>query len=90
MVPIVGVAFLFDGMLKGMGEARKLRDVLLTATFAGFLPALYLADFLGLSLYSIWIALFIWMLIRSFVSFIIFRQKLLDFRKKHFNNCKSA
>jgi len=75
MQPINAVAFLFDGIFKGMGEAKKLRNVLLIATFAGFLPTLYFTDALGLKFYSIWIALFIWMLIRSFGLFIIFRQK---------------
>lgn len=75
MQPICAIAFLFDGIFKGLGEAKELRNVLLIATFIGFLPILYCMDFLGLKLYGIWIAFFIWMIIRSFVLFFKFKQK---------------
>jgi len=68
---------MFDGIFKGLGEAKYLRNVLLVATFLGFTPALLLADHFGLKLYAIWIAFFVWMLIRSSALVIYFRRKYL-------------
>lgn len=75
MQPICAMAFLFDGIFKGLGEAKTLRNVLLIATFIGFLPTLYLTDSFNLKLYGIWIAFFVWMIIRSSVLFFKFKEK---------------
>ncbi len=64
-LPMNSIAFLFDGMFKGMGKMKYLRNVLLGATFLGFVPALYLGLYLGWGLHAIWIAFVIWMLFRS-------------------------
>ncbi len=65
MQPINALAFLFDGIFKGLGEAAYLRNLLLTATFVGFIPTLLFFDYLGWRLYAIWTAFFVWMLIRA-------------------------
>lgn len=78
MQPVNAIAFIFDGIFKGLGEAKYLRNVLLVATFLGFTPALLIADHYGLKLYAIWIAFFIWMLIRSAALVIKFRRKYLN------------
>lgn len=65
MQPINALAFLFDGIYKGLGEAAFLRNVLLVATFIGFIPTLLLLDLLEWKLYAIWGAFFIWMIIRA-------------------------
>ena len=75
MQPLNAVAFIFDGMFKGMGEMKYLRNLLLTATFVGFVPAIYLGDYLGLKLYAVWIAFAVWMLIRSGATFWKFRNR---------------
>jgi len=77
MQPINAIAFMFDGIFKGLGEAKYLRNVLLVATFLGFTPALLISDYFGLKLHGIWIAFFIWMLIRSSTLVIYFRRKYL-------------
>lgn len=77
MQPVNAVAFMFDGIFKGLGEAKYLRNVLLFATFLGFTPALLIGDYFGLELYAIWIAFFVWMLIRSSALVIKFRKKYL-------------
>ncbi|MGB2088304.1 MAG: MATE family efflux transporter, partial [Psychroflexus salarius] len=77
MQPINAIAFMFDGIFKGLGEAVYLRNLLLVATFGGFIPSLLIADAFGLQLYGIWIAFFIWMLIRSSALVIQFKQKYL-------------
>jgi putative MATE family efflux protein len=65
MQPINALAFVFDGIYKGLGKAKFLRNVLLIATFLGFIPTLFLLDSFQLKLYAIWGAFFVWMLIRS-------------------------
>lgn len=78
MQPINSIAFMFDGVFKGLGEAKYLRNVLLIATFLGFWPTLLILDYLGFKLYAIWIAFFVWMLIRSVALVIKFRRKYLS------------
>ena len=77
MQPINAIAFMFDGIFKGLGEAKFLRNLLLAATFLGFTPVLLLGDYYGLKLNAIWIAFFVWMLIRSSGLVIYFRRKYL-------------
>ncbi len=77
MQPVNAIAFMFDGIFKGLGEAKYLRNVLLAATFLGFTPVLLIGDYFGLKLYAIWIAFFVWMLIRSSALVIKFRRKYL-------------
>lgn len=78
MQPVNALAFVFDGIFKGLGEAVYLRNVLFAATFIGFLPTVFIADYFGLQLYGIWIAFFVWMLIRSISLIIKFRVKYLE------------
>ena len=75
MQPINGIAFIFDGIFKGLGYMKYLRNLLLTATFLGFVPTLLLADYFELELYGIWIAFSVWMLIRASVLFYKFKHK---------------
>jgi putative MATE family efflux protein len=77
MQPINAVAFVFDGIFKGLAEAVTLRNLLLVATFLGFVPVLLIGDYFNLKLYAIWIAFTIWMLLRSGILVVIFRRKYL-------------
>lgn len=77
MQPVNAIAFMFDGIFKGLGEAKFLRNLLVGATFLGFVPTLLLMDYLGWKLYAIWAAFFVWMLIRSTALVIKFRRKYL-------------
>jgi len=77
MQPINAIAFVFDGIFKGLAEAATLRNLLIVATFFGFLPVLLIGDFFELKLYAIWIAFSVWMLIRASVLVIKFRRKYL-------------
>ena len=74
-IPMNMVAFVFDGLFKGLGEMKYLRNVLLTATFLGFVPVLFLGKFLGWGLYGIWIAFTLWMIIRGGALVWKFRRK---------------
>ncbi|MDG1571594.1 MATE family efflux transporter [Robiginitalea sp. M366] len=74
-MPVNTLAFIYDGLYKGMGKMRFLRNVLLVATFLGFLPALYLGVWLGWQLYGIWAAMMVWMAIRGGALVWDFRRK---------------
>ena len=80
MQPINAIAFMFDGIFKGLGEAKFLRNLLLGATFLAFTPALLLGDYFGLELTAISIAFFIWMLVRGGALVHKFRKKYLHSR----------
>lgn len=75
MQPLNAIAFIFDGIFKGMGEMKYLRNVLLLATFLGFVPAIFIGDYFGLKLYAIWIAFAVWMLIRGGALILKFRAR---------------
>ena len=77
MQPINAVAFVFDGIFKGLAEAVTLRNLLLVATFLGFLPVLLIGDYYNLKLYAIWIAFTVWMLLRAGILVVKFRRKYL-------------
>jgi Na+-driven multidrug efflux pump len=77
MQPLNAIAFVFDGLFKGLAEAVTLRNTLLIATFLGFIPALLLGDYFGLKLAAIWIAFTVWMFLRMIILVVIFRKKYL-------------
>jgi len=77
MQPVNAMAFVFDGIFKGLAEAVILRNTLLASTFLGFIPALLIGDYFDLKLYAIWIAFFVWMIMRSGILLIIFNKRFL-------------
>ncbi len=77
MQPINAIAFVFDGIFKGLAEAATLRNLLLGATFLGFLPVLLISDYFNLKLYGIWIAFTVWMLLRAGILMVKFKRKYL-------------
>jgi putative MATE family efflux protein len=77
MQPINAVAFVFDGIFKGLAEAVTLRNLLLIATFLGFIPTLLIGDYFNLKLYAIWIAFTVWMLLRAGILVVKFRTNYL-------------
>lgn len=74
MQPINATAFLYDGIYKGMGRTQVLRNILLGATFLGFIPVLYLTQWLDWNLQGIWVAFLFWMMLRCLPLIIDFRQ----------------
>ncbi len=81
-LPMNTLAFVFDGLFKGLGEMKYLRNVLLSATFLGFLPSLYLGKYLGWGFYAIWIAFVVWMAIRGGALVWKFRRKFRPLLQK--------
>jgi putative MATE family efflux protein len=77
MQPINALAFVFDGIFKGLAEAAILRNLLLIATFLGFVPTLLITDYFDLKLTGIWIAFTVWMMIRGGLLLVKFRSDYL-------------
>ncbi len=77
MQPICAIAFIFDGMFKGLGKMKTLRNVLLFSTFVVFVPILFWLDSLEYKLYAIFIALAFWMIARGLPLIIKFRKLFL-------------
>jgi len=74
-LPMNTLAFVFDGLFKGLGEMKYLRNTLLVATFLGFVPTLFLGKYLHWGFYGIWIAFTVWMAIRGGALVWKFRRK---------------
>ncbi|HEY5687232.1 MAG TPA: MATE family efflux transporter [Yeosuana sp.] len=77
MQPFCALAFIFDGIFKGLGKMKYLRNVLLFATFLVFVPVLFWLDSLDFKLYAIFIALTLWIIARGIPLIIKFRQLFL-------------
>lgn len=73
MQPVNSVTFLLDGVYKGIGLTKILRNVLLVATFIVFLPLLYLFQNLDWELKGIWFAFFAWVITRGMLLALHFR-----------------
>lgn len=82
MQPVCAIAFIFDGIFKGLGEMKYLRNVLLLATGVAFIPTLLLFDHFNYQLYAIWIAFFAWIIARSFPLIWKFRTRFSVLLKK--------
>lgn len=77
MQPFCALAFIFDGMFKGLGMMKYLRNILLFSTFIVFIPILFLLDNLGYKLHAIFIAMTFWIISRGFPLILFFRKKFL-------------
>ncbi|MEO8067015.1 MAG: MATE family efflux transporter [Flavobacteriales bacterium] len=73
--PINAVAFAFDGIYKGVGDGKSLRNVLIIATFGVFLPAAWAMDALGWQLHAVWAAFLLWMLTRGLMLSLAFEKE---------------
>ena len=63
--PLNAFAFVYDELLKGIGTIKYIRNTVLMATLFGFLPTIFLFDYLGFMLNSVWIAFCVWMIFRG-------------------------
>ncbi|WP_344787149.1 MATE family efflux transporter [Postechiella marina] len=74
MQPLCTLAFIFDGIFKGLGKMKYLRNVLLFSTFIVFIPILFWLDGLGYKLHAIFIAITFWVIARGIPLIIRFRS----------------
>ena len=65
MQPFCALAFIYDGIFKGLGWMKKLRDVLLFSTFIVFIPTLLIADSYAYKLEGIFFAFTLWIIARG-------------------------
>ena len=83
MQPFCALAFIFDGIFKGLGKMKDLRNLLLLATFAVFVPTLFILDAYDYKLYGIFIAFTLWMIFRCVPLIIKFRKEFLPLSQNH-------
>ena len=82
MQPICALAFIFDGMFKGLGMMRFLRNLLLFSTFIVFVPLLLLLDAWDYKLYAVFGAMTFWMMARGIPLIVKFRRLFLPLAEK--------
>ena len=75
--PINAITFIFDGMFKGMGEMKYLRNLLILATGLVFVPILLIFDYLNYKLIAIWLAFTCWIIARGLPLVFKFRKKFI-------------
>lgn len=80
--PVNALAFVYDGIFKGLGEMKYLRNLLAAATFFGFLPVAAGFHHFHPGLPGIWSAFTLWMLIRAVSPHLRFRQRYCLAAKK--------
>ena len=83
MQPFCALAFIFDGIFKGLGKMKYLRNLLLFSTFLVFLPILFWLDSLDYKLYAIFIAITFWIIARGFPLIIKFRKIFMPLAKNN-------
>ena len=82
MQPLCALAFIFDGIFKGLGKMKHLRNVLLFSTFLVFVPMLFWLDYLDFKLYAIFIAITFWIIARGIPLIIKFRKIFIPLSQK--------
>ncbi|TGV03490.1 MATE family efflux transporter [Flavivirga rizhaonensis] len=83
MQPLCSLTFIFDGIFKGLGKMKSLRNVLLFSTFIVFVPILFWLDSLDYKLHGIFIALTFWILARGIPLIIKFRKIFIPLSQNH-------
>lgn len=74
MQPLCALAFIFDGVFKGLGQMKYLRNVLLFSTLMVFIPVVFWTDALNYKLYGVFIAFTLWIIARGLPLIIKFRK----------------
>jgi Na+-driven multidrug efflux pump len=82
MQPFCSLAFIFDGIFKGLGKMKFLRNVLLFATFVIFVPIIFWLDHLDLKLHAVFGALTIWIIARGLPLILKFRKMFIPLAQK--------
>jgi Na+-driven multidrug efflux pump len=83
MQPFCALAFVFDGIFKGLGKMKTLRNVLLLSTILIFIPALFICHFLDMKLHGILLAFTLWIIARGVPLIVKFRKQFLPQIQNH-------
>ena len=79
MQPINAIAFAYDGIFKGLGEAKLLRNALLLSTFLVFFPFVWISSMFDWGFYAVWGSLMVWMISRGGTLMVLFRRWIKPF-----------
>lgn len=82
MQPLCALAFIYDGIFKGLGKMKYLRNVLILSTFLVFVPTLLLLDYYDCKLYAIFIAFTLWIVARGIPLIIKFKKLFIPLSQK--------
>ena len=82
MQPLCALAFIYDGIFKGLGEMKFLRNVLLFSTFLVFVPVLFILDYFDYKLYAIFAAFTFWIAARGIPLIVKFRKMFIPLIQK--------
>ncbi|NRD22285.1 MATE family efflux transporter [Winogradskyella litoriviva] len=82
MQPLCALAFIFDGVFKGLGKMKYLRNVLLFSTLVIFIPVIFWTDIKDYKLYGIFTAFTFWMIARGLPLIIKFRKIFIPLAQK--------
>ncbi|MFC0603539.1 MATE family efflux transporter [Winogradskyella pulchriflava] len=77
MQPLCALAFIFDGVFKGLGKMKYLRNVLLFSSILVFTPIIFLADYQNYKLTGIFITFTLWIIARGLPLIIKFRKTFI-------------
>lgn len=81
-LPFNAIAFTLDSIFKGLGEMGYLRNVLLAASFLGFIPVFLLSKYITKwGLLGIWFAIIIWIFWRGLALVIKYYRKYMPLIK---------
>lgn len=78
--PINAIAFIYDGIFKGLGEARFLRDVLFYSTVFAFIPVIVISHYNNWNITGVWLAFLVWMIIRALLPMLKFKKQFGSYR----------
>lgn len=84
--PFNALGFTLDAIFKGLGEMKFLRNVLVSATLFGFIPTLFICNYLDLKLKGIWIAIVVWIAFRAVALILKFKSKFYPLAKSEMIN----
>lgn len=82
MQPLCALAFIYDGIFKGLGKMKFLRNVLLFSTFIVFVPVLFILDYFDYKLYAIFAAFTFWIAARGIPLILKFRKMFIPLIQK--------
>jgi MATE family multidrug resistance protein len=78
--PINAIAFIYDGIFKGLGEARFLRNVLFYATIFAFIPVIVMSHYNNWNITGVWLAFLVWMIIRALLPMLKFKKQFGSYK----------
>lgn len=77
MQPLCALAFIFDGVFKGLGRMKYLRNLLLVSTLLVFVPTIFILDYYNYKLFAVFVAFTLWIVARGFPLILKFRKTFI-------------